>query len=358
MVADPLTDVLKNVRFAGAVFFDMDLKAPWVAEAPPASVIAPSVMPGSQHVMEYHVVASGSCWGNVVGERPLLLRAGDVILFPQGDPHVMSSEPGLRARPLPAPYARRAGQLLPILVDEARGDPDARVVCGFLGCDLRPFNPLVSMLPRVIHLPRRGGDEAGWLQPLLALAASESRAHRIGGECMLGRMSELLFVEVVRRWVELQPAGEAGWLNGLRDPAVGRALALLHERPAHGWTLEGLARASGMSRSALADRFTHFVGQPPMQYLARWRMQIAAGALASGGATVSEAASQAGYSSEAAFSRAFKKLVGTPPAEWRRRRLTPAPVAARPARAPGPRARRARAALRLARGDSGSPARP
>lgn len=136
---------------------------------------------------------------------------------------------------------------------------------------------------------------------------------------MLLRLSEVLFVEVVRRYLDGLAAGQTGWLAGLRDPIVGHALALLHDRPAHSWALEGLAREIGVSRSALADRFTQFVGQPPMRYLAHWRMQIAARSLADGGAKVAALAHDVGYDSEAAFSRAFKKIVGMSPAAWRRR---------------------------------------
>jgi len=198
------------------------------------------------------------------------------------------------------------------------GDPRAgtHLVCGFLGCDVRPFNPLIGALPRVLHVRDRTGVKEGWLSQFIQVALAESRAKRSGGESVLARMSELMFVEAVRRHLESLPEAHTGWLAGLRDPQIGRALALLHARPGFGWTLPGLAREVGLSRSALAERFTHLIGQPPMQYLASWRMQVAAGLLARG-TKVASVALEVGYDSEAAFSRAFKKLVGRSPAAWR-----------------------------------------
>jgi AraC-like DNA-binding protein len=203
-----------------------------------------------------------------------------------------------------------------------RSDP-ARLVCGFLGCDARPFNPLLAALPRVIRINDPAG---GTLGAFVQFAVAESKERRIGGECVLGRLSELMFVDVVRRHLETLPAEGTGWLAGLREPFVGRALTALHKSPAHDWTIEALAREVGLSRSALAERFTQFVGQPPMQYLANWRMQLAANHLVSGMDSIAEVADRVGYESEAAFSRAFKKAVGTPPSQWRKFRNGEHPV--------------------------------
>jgi AraC-like DNA-binding protein len=326
---DVLSDVLRSVRLTGAVFFDFELSSPWVAEAPPASEIAGRVMPGAQRVIEYHLVAHGACWGGVVGEAPIRLKAGDLILFPQGDPHVLSSEPGLRAVPDMTLFDRPKASL-PLVYEGGGGGPDrTRLVCCFLGCDERPFNPLLAALPRTIHLLGAESEAtSGWLATLLNVAVRESGAARAGRDNVLERLSELMFVEAVRRYIEKLPAAESGWLAGLRDPVVGRALAALHAEPAEPWTVERLARAVGVSRSVLADRFTEMVGQPPMQYLALWRMQRASRLLLDGG-SVAEAAGVVGYESEAAFSRAFKKLVGEAPAAWRRANLArpPAPGA-------------------------------
>jgi AraC-like DNA-binding protein len=205
--------------------------------------------------------------------------------------------------------------------DAHAGDRDdasrAEVVCGFLGCDARPFNPLIATLPHVLHVRAQDEPPDGVLASLIALAVAESKAKRAGGDSMLSRLSELMFVEVLRRHLQSLPAEHAGWLTGLRDPIAGKALTLLHARPAKEWTLDDLARESHTSRSVLAERFKHFVGEPPMQYLARWRMQLAAGLLAEGNANVSAVAYEVGYGSEAAFSRAFKKMVGVSPAAWR-----------------------------------------
>ena len=318
MSADVLSDVLSAVRLTGALYFDFDLSSPWVAETPAAREIASTVMPGAQRVIEYHLVARGECWGHAVGQPPMRLREGDLFVLPQGDAHVLSSAPGMRGTPDLSKFARRSTPL-PLVYEMGGGGPErARLVCGFLGLDERPFNPLLSALPAVIHLT---GEESkapsGWLVMLHNIAVSESGRARPGTENVLARLSELMFVEAVRRYLETLPSAETGWLAGLRDPVVGRALAELHGQPRERWTVEGLARVVGVSRSVLAERFTALLGQPPMQYLALWRMQLASRRLADGG-TVAEVATAVGYESEAAFSRAFKKLVGQAPAAWRK----------------------------------------
>jgi AraC-like DNA-binding protein len=324
---DVLSDVLRSIRLAGAVYFDFELSSPWVAEAPPSRAIASMVMPGAQRVIEYHLIARGACWGHAVGEAPIRLNEGDLILFPQGDPHVLSSAPGLRASPDMAMFVRPAA--LPLVYERGGGGPDrARIICCFLGCDERPFNPLLTALPRTVHLSGAGNELAsGWLTTLMNVAVRESGSARAGRDNILARMSELMFVEAIRRYIETLPPAQNGWLAGLRDPVVGQALAALHGEPAAAWTVESLARAVAVSRSVLADRFAEMVGQPPMQYLAMWRMQVASRRLLEGDA-VSEVASAVGYESEAAFSRAFKKLVGAAPSAWRRR-SPPAPDPAR-----------------------------
>ena len=333
---DTLSDVLRAVRLTGAVFFDVKAASPWVAETPPARQLA-GLMRGAEHVIEYHVITRGECWGGLVGEAPTHLVAGDVVAFPQGDAHILSSAPGMRA---PRGAALSSGaDSIPFSVVMARtADPDTQlplklraggdcddggthVVCGFLACDARPFNPLLAALPRMLHVRDRPGSDDGWLSRFVHVALAESTEPRAGGATVLARLSELMFVELVRRHIDAMPPGQTGWLAGLRDEHVGRALGLLHARPAHPWTLDQLAREANLSRSALAERFTHLVGQPPMQYLAHWRMQLAAGLLAAGADKVAGVALRVGYDSEAAFSRAFRRLVGVPPATWRRARL-------------------------------------
>ncbi len=322
MSVDALSDVLRSVRLKGAVFFDVDADSPWAAEAPPAADVGPGILPGVDHVIEYHVVTSGECYATLLGEQPtsVHLTAGDVVAFPQGDPHVMSSEPGLRAEPdFVAHRAPNAPESLPIPMRIGDGDgPHTKLVCGFLGCDARPFNPLLSALPRML-LIRSNGDEE-WIQRFIAFAQLESAQKRVGGVSMLAKLGEIMFIDVVRKHFEGLSLGEANWLAGLKDRQVGRALGLLHQSPGADWTLERLAKETGMSRTSLADRFVHFVGRPPMHYLTLWRMQLAAELLSDGDASLAQIAATIGYDSEAAFSRAFKRTVGLAPAQWRDKR--------------------------------------
>lgn len=326
MSRDILSEVLRSVRLRGALYFHVRGGRDWAAEAPPSREIAAAVLPGSEHVMEYHVVISGTCWGAAIGEAPTRLESGDIILFPHGDPHVVSSAPGMRAPPDVPGYFARRGQRLPfgVRLDVSEIQPgtvpgdsgETTLVCGFLGCDLRPFNPLIASLPRLLHLHENSGED--WTAQCMRRAAVESQTGDPGGSAMLERLSEMLFIDAVRRHLGSLPAESRGWLAGLRDRFVGRALALMHDDPAHAWTVEELGGRVGLSRSALHERFGEMVGQPPMQYLANWRMQAGAALLRDTGATVASIAQEVGYESEAAFARAFKRAVGKPPALWRR----------------------------------------
>ncbi|HTV18035.1 MAG TPA: AraC family transcriptional regulator [Polyangiaceae bacterium] len=322
MSTDTLSEVLRAVRLNGAVFFAIDASTPWVAEAPPAREIGHHLLPGAEHVIEYHVLTHGSCWAGIVGEPPVRLETGDVIAFPQGDSHVLSSEPGARGAVEGQAYrAPSESRRLPVRVDMGgNGSDPARIICGFLGCDARPFNPLLATLPRTLHVRSSGPSDP--LGKLIELALSESEAPRAGGECILSRLSELLFVELVRRYLAALPPENVSWLAGLRDESIGRVLAELHNRPTHDWSLDELGREVGMSRSALAERFTHFVGVPPMQYLAQWRMQLASSLLSGTTLSLAEIAARVGYGSETALSRAYKRWVGVSPGEWRRERRT------------------------------------
>ena len=321
MTADALSDVLKTVRLTGATFFDVVATDPWVAESPPREFILRKILPGAEHLIAYHVLTEGRCFANIIGEEPIAVEAGEVIVFTRGDPHVMSSNPGMRADPAPvaALYAATSSQLPFFLTYGGGGSVSAKLVCGFLACDAQPFNPLLDNLPPVIKARDSEGSDAPWLGQFIRLAAMESSDKRAGGESVLAKLSELMFIEVIRRHLAGLPPEQAGWLAGLRDPFVGKALSLMHARPEHDWTIERLAKDVGLSRSVLAERFADLVGMPPMQYLARWRMQIAAGLLNRGNVNIATIAAEIGYASEAAFSRAFKKMVGVPPSDWRRR---------------------------------------
>jgi AraC-like DNA-binding protein len=323
MSTDALSDVLSAVHLSGSIFFDVTAKSPWVAEAPPAAQIADEVTPGAQHVIEYHVVAGGSCWISLVSDpafEPVRLEQGDIAVMPHGDPHVLSSAPGMRAEPNLEIHRRpQDANALPFTLRTGGDGPgDARLICGFFSCDARPFNPLLDALPRFIRLGRDASLASyGLLDQFIAFATAEIANKRAGSQSVLNRLSELLFVEVVRLYMGRLANDNTGWLAGLRDPLIGRALTLLHARPAHSWTLEELATQAGASRSALADRFVHLVGYPPMQYLTQWRMQLAARRLSDRSISVAAVAYEVGYQSEAAFSRAFKKFVGQSPGQWR-----------------------------------------
>jgi AraC-like DNA-binding protein len=310
------------VRLTGAVYFTIDGTAPWVAETPPGAAIAPYIVSGVEHVIDYHLVVAGSCWGGVVGDAAVRLEAGDVIVFPQGDQHVMSSAPGMRGHADPRQHRAASRSPVPIELSlKGGGDERARVICGFLGCDARPFNPLLDALPRVLVLRGRDVDTAT-VRTLLDRAVAESLAAKPGGAVVLARLSELLFVEVVRAHVASLPPEQTGWFSALRDEIVGRALGRLHEQPAEAWTLEQLARQVGASRSVLAERFAHLVGVPPMQYLAQWRIQMAASLLRGTNVPLVDIADRVGYGSEAALSRAFKRTLGVSPAAYRRTPVT------------------------------------
>ncbi len=321
MTTDTLSDVLRAVRLTGAVFIDVDVSAPWAAWAPAARNLIPLIMPDAQHLISYHLVTDGECYAVPKDGEPVKLQAGDIIVFPHGDAHTMCSEPGMRAKGTfdlekVDLVSRRPWKI----VGDGNGDRHTKLVCGFLGCDVRPFNPLLAALPRKIHCNGRDPACQERISYFYEMAVIESNAARLGGESVLAKLSELLFIELVRMYLETLPIEQTGWLAGLRDRHVGQALALLHKQPSRNWTLEDLSAESGLSRSALADRFTAIVGIPPMQYLAKWRMQLAAGMLSSGQANIARIALDVGYDSEAAFSRAFKKIVGMPPAAWRKSR--------------------------------------
>jgi AraC-like DNA-binding protein len=319
---DPLSDVLRTVKLTGALFFLVDASLPWGVEVPRAGDFSSIILPRAQHVVSYHIMLKGSGWANIPGGASTRFEAGDVLVFPHGDPYSMLSAPGqppeFDAKATMAFFRDMAAGKLPFVSKEGGGgEPHCEFVCGFLGCDTRPFNPVLAALPRMLRVKRVGSGGNTLLSQLIGLTLAEARRPRLGGESIRLRLSELIFVEVMRQYLESLPAHETGWLSGMRDPSIGRILAMLHERPADPWTLNELARHAGMSRAALAARFTHVVGHAPMQYLTLWRMQIAARLLADSSMKVAAVGREIGYQSEAAFSRAFKKTVGVSPAAWR-----------------------------------------
>ncbi len=314
---DPLSDLLRVVRLDGAYFYAVQAAGPWTVETVAARELSPRIMPAAEHLISYHIVTDGRCYGGVIGEEPVELAPGDVIVFPHGDAHVMSSGRDVR---IGEDVQRTPQPQFPFTVflgDQAQ--PGASLVCGFLGCDRRPFNPLLAALPRRIHMR---GMSSGGLSGFTRQVTEESRLGRAGAASVLTRLAEVMFIEVLRRYLDDLPPEQTGWLAGLRDEVVGRVLTLLHGRPSHPWTLAELAREAASSRTSLAKRFALLVGQPPMQYLTQWRMQVAANLLSQSGTKVAAIGTEVGYDSEAAFSRAFKKATGLAPGAWREVRRT------------------------------------
>jgi AraC-like DNA-binding protein len=321
VASDTLSDVLEAVRLTGALFFLVDARTPWVAEAPASPQLLPVILPRAQHIVSYHVVTEGGCWCESLGQTPLRLEKGDVLVVPHGHAYQIASACGLRTGwslddALGWFRAMTTGDLPFVVTEGGDGSERIRLVCGFLGCDALPFNPVLTTLPALLRVRLRG-DSADRLNALLEFAVTESQRADPGSRSVLLRIAELVFVEVLRSHLTAASNDGTNWLGGLRDPLVGRALAHLHSEPARPWTLPELAREVGASRSVLAERFASFVGYPPMLYLTHWRIQLAASRLAAGAAPLAAVASHVGYESEAAFCRAFKRITGVTPAAWR-----------------------------------------
>lgn len=324
MVFDALSEVLRAIRLKGAVFFDVEATSPWRADSPPGHILGRAIMPGVEHVIDFHVVTRGECWAELADRpgKPVRLGAGDVIAFPQGDAHRLSSSAdmcSISATPRPDIAAIESRLPVRVTVGSDPNEGSVRLMCGFLACDARPFNPLLGSLPPLIHLPAVEGN--GRIEQFSAFAKSESERPRTGSASLLAKVGELMFIDLVRRHVDGLPDDAQNWLAGLKDQIVGRALALIHEGPAEHWTLDELARRTGASRSSLAERFTRYAGMPPMQYLKNWRMQLASAMLSDTGAPIRQISGNVGYESEEAFSRAFKRIVGVSPRDWREARL-------------------------------------
>ena len=319
---DALSDVLRAVRLRGAAYLNGEFSAPWCVEGQADAALCAAFLPRSKRVVSYHLITEGSCWAQLADDKgsALQLSAGEILVIPQGESHIMGSALDL-PRTLSAPLIAEQLHTTPgevMRLSCGGGGAKTRLVCGFLACDEVLSNPLLASLPRIFKVDVRNGAGSAWLESSLRFAAEEAAESRAGSATVLAKLSELLFVEAVRRCIDTLPQDEKNWLAGLRDRFVGRALSLLHAQPAHAWTVDELARKVGLSRSALAQRFSDFLGQPPMQYLARWRLQIAAQLLRDGENSLADVAEHVGYDSEAAFNRAFKREFGKPPASWRK----------------------------------------
>lgn len=318
--ADPVSDVLDTIRLQGAVFFLWEPGWPFGIGVADGRRLSGHLEHGGDCIVSYHIVTRGPCWAAVHGEPALRLETGDTLVLPRGDAYKIASTPQYptaedEAASIAFFRAMADGQRPAVVSDGGPGPENSRLICGFLGCRTGPYNPLLATLPRMLRVaaPDHGNDP---LSALIDFAMSESRQARGGERSLLMRLSEVMFVEVLRRHLRSQAGGD-GWLAALRDPLAGRALAVLHRDIAAPWTVQALAAAVGCSRSTLAKRFHAVVGLPPMQYLAAWRMQVAAHRLRDGHDKVYAVASEVGYDSEEAFSRAFKRVVGVTPTAWR-----------------------------------------
>lgn len=333
---DILSDVLRVVRLSGAVFFTADFSSPWAIDSPDPGLLASIVLPDAECVALFHILTEGECHILCKNYPAVKLETGDVIIFPHGESHTMCSHPGMKATPVDAVLSQRSPDSTP-QVAFGGGGTKARFICGYLNCDQR-FNPLISALPTMLvvrscndyasvdaidqngsrpaHVSQGSGS---WLSTTLKFTTNEAKAAQPGNAAMLSRLTELMFVEIVRQYMQQLPPNQRGWLAGLNDVIVGRALRLMHANPAHNWTVSELAHEAATSRSALADRFTELIGESPMKYLAGWRVQLAKQMLRDGDCSIAEVATRVGYESEAAFNRAFKRSAGSPPAAWRKK---------------------------------------
>lgn len=311
---DPLASVLQSVRLSGGVFLDARFTAPWCVSSGVTAEDCRPFMQAPAQVIAYHYVVEGRLLLTAADEPPLEVGAGEIVLLPRNDPHLLASGPGLQ--PISAEDLIRPGEDGGLArIDCGGGGAATRLVCGFLGSE-QPQNPLIAALPRALKLDLREAGSREWIEASMRFVAQELAARR-AAPGMVARLAELLFVEAVRNYLDSLPSERAGWLKGLRDPYVGRALALIHGDPRRPWTAEALAREVALSRSAFAERFAAALGMPPIRYITRWRMQLACQELARGRKSVAQIAFDAGYESEAAFNRAFKREFGAPPARWR-----------------------------------------
>jgi AraC-like DNA-binding protein len=303
---DPLGEVLHFLRMDGAFYCRSELSAPWGMTLHP--------MPG---YLWFHVVITGGLLLEVDEGHPRWLRPGDVALVPHGNGHVLRSEPGVPAPGIMELELEHPSDRYEVLHHGEGGAPTT-LICGAVRLDHPLARNLVGILPQTICIEASGGSRTTWMRGVFKLMAAEAGAFQPGGEAVVTRLADVLVIQAIRAWIETAPAARTGWLGALQDQQIGRALALIHRHPARAWTVASLARELALSRSAFAARFTELVDEPAMRYLTRWRMQIAQHALETEGATVAELAGRLGYRSEAAFARAFKRVIGVPPGAVRR----------------------------------------
>jgi AraC-like DNA-binding protein len=314
---DAFSEILSGVKLNGAVFFNAEFSAPWGYSTPPPTAVAKELAPGASHVLIYHFLIDGRALVQMVDGPSVELQAGDVVVFPNADPHHLTSDKGA-APPFPnygISAKIKARDLSPLKA--GGGGTASRFVCGYMTCDPYLCRPILSGLPSVFKVNLRTDRSGTWLESSILHLVEEAGSGRVGSEAMLAKLSEALFVDTLRRYVGNLPEQQTGWLAGSRDSIVGKSLGLLHSRLAHPWTIANLADEVGISRSALVERFTRYLSEPPMTYLTRWRLQVAARSLEKTSRGVADIAADVGYESEAAFNRAFKREFGDPPGRYR-----------------------------------------
>lgn len=313
---DALSDVLRMIRLSGGVFLEAQLSAPWCMKGRLSPDDCKAFQIAPKLVIASHLVVSGQMQLQVKDDEPMWVRAGELVLLPHNDVHAFGSD--ITVAPFSQPdevKAKAAGEFTRI--ELGGGGEETQLLCGYLGSN-NTFGPLLSSLPSVLKLDVRSTPLGAWVESSFRFAVSQIAAGRVGSTTVIAKLSELLFVEAVSHYIAGLPEDRKGWLAGLRDPQIGRALALMHATPAKDWSAEELATEVGISRSGFAERFTSLVGQPPMQYLTYWRMQLAAQKLRESKEAIAQVGYAVGYESEAAFSRAFKREFGAAPAAWRR----------------------------------------
>jgi AraC-like DNA-binding protein len=325
---DAFSEILGGVALKGALFFSAEFSAPWGFSTPPSRYLAPVVAPKALHIVVYHFLIEGSGFVRLKDGFNLGLEAGDVIVLPHGDAHWLCSEEGVQDKETTAIVAKLQSRDLRTM-QAGGGGAVTRFVCGYMACDPLLCRPLLQGLPPAFKVNLRADRSGQWLENSILHLVEEAASGHAGSEAMLAKLSEALFVDTLRRHIAGLPEQETGWLAGVRDPLVGKTLTIIHGKPQHRWTIAELAKEVGLSRSALVERFTRYLSEPPIAYLMRWRLQLAARALAATSRGVAEIASDVGYESEAAFNRAFKREFGLPPARYRREQRTEASQSAR-----------------------------
>ena len=304
---DPLGEALHFLELRGAFYCRSELSAPFGLE-----------LPALEGHLWFHVITSGSCLLEAPQAEPRRLVADELALVPHGEGHRLRSDPGTPTPSILELEREQIGGRYEILRHGGGGER-IDMVCGAVRFDHPAARELRASLPGILAFdPATSPVGLEWLRSTLRLMAIEAESLRPGGETVITRLADVLVVQALRAWLERDPGATTGWLGALQDPQIGRAIALVHREPGRDWTVASLAEQIPMSRSAFAARFTELVGDPAMSYVTRWRMHVAAAALRDEGATVADLADRLGYRSEAAFARAFKRVVGAPPGAVRR----------------------------------------